>query len=164
MIAGVARSATSRKTTVSMTPVRRALSLILQYPQLVAEFYVLESIAEDHVRGIKMVQALVAACKDGEQLSTASLLERYRQESFFQTLSQLANHQHNNIESLSKDEAITLINANNAKIVEQAKELELSLATNELTDLGKKKAIAELNAEEDKRMKQLKDLIRESYK
>jgi len=159
-----ARSAAMKKSTLSMTPVRRALSLILQYPHLAAEFSALEAITEDNVRGIKMVQALVTASKDGEQLSTASLLERYRQESFFQTLSQLANHQHNNMEFLTEEEAITLINANNAKIVEQANELKLSHATSELAELSKKKTITELSADEEARLVQLKSLIRESYK
>ena len=160
----IVRSQSSKKSTVSMTPVRRALSLILQYPHLAAHFSVLESIAEDRVRGIKMVQALVTASKEGKQLSTASLLERYRQESFFQTLSLLANHQHNNMESLTEEEAIALIGANNTKIIEQAKELEFSHATDELTELSRKKATAELSADEKNRVEQLKSLIRESYK
>ena len=153
-----------RSSATSMTPVRRALSLILQYPQLANEFSILEPVTEVHVRGIKMVHALVDASRDNDQISTASLLERYRQESFFGTLSQLANHQHNNMESLSDDEALGLVQANNAKIIEEFNEVELVNATEELASLSSKQAISELSSEELARKDSLSNFVRESYK
>jgi len=89
------RQRNTRTNAATMTPVRRALSLILQYPVFADEFSVLASIADERVRGIGMVHDLRTACEQNPEVSTASLLERYREESFFGTLSQLANHQHN---------------------------------------------------------------------
>lgn len=154
----------SRSTATSMTPVRRALSLILQYPQLAAEFAILEPISEAHVRGIDMVHDLVKICLESDTPSTASLLERYRQESFFATLSQLANHQHNNMESLSEEEALILIQANNTKIVEEFNAVELANATAELASLNTKQAIDELSAQEQARKEVLSEFVRNSYK
>jgi DNA primase len=151
------------QTAVSMTPIRRALSLILQYPQFAEEYAVLEPINESQVRGIQMVKDLANACI-GNQVSTASLLERYRDESFFTTLSQLANHQHHNMESLSDEEAVSLIKANNTKIFEAYKEVKLTAATNELASLNTKQKVTELNAEEAERKNVLSLFIRDSYR
>jgi DNA primase len=151
-------------TATSMTTVRRALSLILQYPQHAAEYSTLAEVTEDQVRGIKMVHELVKACTESEQVSTASLLERYRQESYFDTLMQLANHQHNNIEHLSDEEAILIIRANNAKIFDEHKASKLTQATAELAALSGKQKITELSAEELARKEVLATFVRESYK
>lgn len=156
--------ATTRPTATSMTPVRRALSLILQYPQLAQEFAILAPVTEGHVRGIDMVHALVKASLESTQPSTAGLLERYRQESFFATLSLLANHHHNNIESLSEEEAQLLVQANNSKIVEEFNAVELANATVELASLNSKKAIDELSVEEQSRKEVLSEYVRSSYK
>jgi 16S rRNA C1402 (ribose-2'-O) methylase RsmI len=124
---------------------------------------VLEPINESQVRGIQMVKDLANACI-GNQVSTASLLERYRDESFFTTLSQLANHQHHNMESLSDEEAVSLIKANNTKIFEAYKEVKLTAATNELASLNTKQKVTELNAEEAERKNVLSLFIRDSYR
>jgi DNA primase len=160
----VKQRAPQRSRAISMTPVRRALSLILQYPQLADEFAILEPVTDSHVRGIEMVHALVKASRDNEQISTASLLERYRQETFFGTLSQLANHQHNNMESLSEDEALGLVQANNAKIIEEFNEVELVNATQELASLSNKQAVSELSSAELARKDSLSNFVRGSYK
>jgi len=159
---------TERPSAVSMTPVRRALSLILQYPKFATEFADLDGISEAQVRGISMIQDMVKSCvnasENGQQISTASLLERYRHESFFNTLLQLANHQHNNIESLTDEDALELIKANNSKIVEAYKEAELASATAELEALNNKAKVTELNDEEGARQQALSLYVRESYK
>ena len=152
------------QTATSMTPVRRALSLILQYPQLASHFSSLNVVTEDKVRGISMVQDLSKICLDNEQVSTAALLERYRDETFFETLMQLANHQHNNIEILSNDEAQELILANNTKILEAQSEAELAEATAELASLNAKFKVSELSADETARRETLSKHVRASYK
>ena len=149
---------------ISMTPIRRALSLILQYPHIAAEFDVLESISEEQIRGVSLLHSLRAACFENTLVSTASLLERYRQEPFFDTLLQLANHQHNNIESLSDDEALALARANNNKIIEEYNSAELADATTELASLSSKERATELSAEEVERKQNLAQFIRERYK
>ena len=101
----------------SLTPVRRAVSLLLQFPRYHEEFSILAPISDSQVRGIGMVHELCAAAKQSQTPITASLLERYRGESYASTLQQLANHHHNNIEELNDDEALQLIRANNAKII-----------------------------------------------
>lgn len=158
------RPAPPKTTAASMTPVRRALSLILQYPRLTQEYAILAPVTEAHIRGIDMVHALVKASLESECATTAGLLERYRQESFFATLSLLANHHHNNMESMSEEEAQTLIQANNTKIIEEYNAVELANATTELATLNTKQGIIELDADEQDRKAALSNFIRNSYK
>lgn len=149
---------------VTMTPVRRAVSLILQYPNHHAEFKVLQSIPEDQVRGVGMVHSLREACEQNPSATTATLLERYRGEPFLATLSQLANHHHNNMETLEEDEALSLIRANNAKIIEEFNASETAKAERELEALNKRAQVSALSETEQARKKALTLYIRESYK
>ena len=149
---------------VTMTPVRRAVSLILQYPSLYAEFAVLKSIPEDQLRGIGMLNSLAAICEQNASTTTATLLERFRDEPFMATLLELANHQHNNMESLEEEEAVNLIRATVAKIVEEFNSAELSKAELELEALNKRSLMTPLTENEQQRKAALANYIRESYK
>jgi len=151
-------------TIVTMSPVRRAISLLLQYPGLANEFLVLKAITPEDVRGIDLVHNLRDACLSGDGVKTASLLERYRDKSYYQTLVQLANHQHNNMEILSQEEALALINANNHNILEEFKDVALTKATAELQRLSSKSSVTSLSEGEKKRRQQLTQLIRENLK
>ncbi len=148
----------------TMTPVRRAVSLLLQYPQHHAEFAVLQSIPEDQLRGIGMIHELRLACESNENMSTATLLERYREASFRQTLVQLANHEHNNIDSLADDEATALIQGTIAKIIEDYNSAEVAKAEQELESLTKRQVASQLSSEEVARKEALITYIRASYK
>ncbi|RBP48744.1 DNA primase [Arenicella xantha] len=147
-----------------ITPVRRALSLILQYPHLHPEFAALGGIPDDQMRGIGIIQSLYAACVENPNASTATLLERYRQESFFATLSQLANHQHNNMEHLEEDDAKQLINGTICKVIEEYNANEIIRATNELEALSKRARASALSQEDEQRRQTLMNFLRESYK
>ena len=147
----------------SLTPVRRAVSLLLQYPHYYQEFEILSPIQDAQVRGIGMVHQLVAVAQEAQNPTTAMLLERYRGESFLDTLNQLANHQHNNIEQLDDNEALGLIRANNAKIIEEFNAGELARAEQALELLNRKANLAELNDEEQSRQTALKEYIRSCY-
>jgi len=141
----------------SMTPIRRALSLILQYPDKHAEFAVLQAIPQDQVRGIGMLHSLRKACEQNPNTSTATLLERYRGESYLSTLMQLANHQHNNKEFLEPEEALSLIQKNNEKIIQEFNKSQPAQINDELEALIKKAKIAELSEEEKVRKAELTD-------
>lgn len=158
------KTAQNMAASVSMTPVRRAVSLLLQYPPLFSEFSVLMSIPEDQVRGLGMVQALYSACEQNSQSTTATLLERYRDESFMATLMQLANHQHNNMEVLEEDEAISLIRATSANIIREYNSAEIVKAEAELEQLAKRAQAGVLSEEELARKQALTNYVRESYK
>jgi len=149
---------------VSMTPVRRSVSLLLQYPQHFSEFERLESIDASQVHGIGMVQDLVAICQTNPKINTASLLERYREESFFNTLAQLAQHQHNNLDTLPKDEIQPLISATVDKILEAHQKTKLRDATRELEALTKRNQAGALSENEQARKAELEDFIRDCYK
>jgi DNA primase len=147
-----------------ITPVRRAVSLILQYPNLHTEFALLATIPDEQVRGIGMVHELRKACEENASMTTATLLERYRERSFVGTLSQLANHQHNNLDSLVDDDALALIRGTIAKIIEDYNSAEVTKATQELESLSRRSAITDLSAEEAARKEALTAYIRASYK
>jgi DNA primase len=147
-----------------ITPVRRAVSLMLQYPNLHSEFAVLQTIPDEQVRGIGMVHELRKACEENESMTTATLLERYRDRSFAGTLSQLANHEHNNLDSLLDEDAVALIRGTIVKIIEDYNAAEVSKATQELDGLSKRSAMTELTSEESARKDALTAYLRASYK
>ncbi len=149
---------------VSMTPVRRAVSLLLQYPEHRAEFERLAIIEKDQVHGIAMLHELLGVCQSNPTVNTAGLLERYRQESFFSTLSQLAQHQHNNLDSLPDDEVLPLITGTIDKILEAQTKAKLIAATQELDGLSKRQQAGALAENEQQRKAELEEFIRESYK
>ena len=146
-----------------ITPVRRAVSLILQYPQHHSEFAVLATIADEQVRGIGMVHELRKACEENADMSTAMLLERYRERSFQSTLAQLANHEHNNLDALENDDAVALIRGSVAKIIEDYNAAEVAKAMSELELLTKRSVVTELSEQEAARKEALMAYIRASY-
>lgn len=148
----------------SMTPVRRAVSLLLQYPQHHSEFALLQSIPEDQLRGIGMIHELRQACESNESMSTATLLERYRDAPYQQTLAQLANHEHNNMDSLADEDALALIRGTIFKIVEDYNAGEVAKAELELEALTKRSVAAQLSPDELARKETLVTYIRASYK
>ena len=149
---------------VSMTPIRRAVSLLLQYPKKHAEFAILQAIPEDQVRGIGMIHQLRQVCEQNPNSTTAMLLERYRGESFLDTLLQLANHQHNNKEFLDEEEAVSLIQKNNEKIVEEFNRSQPEKINAELEALIKKAEVAELSDVEKARKLELTNFYLSSLK
>ena len=148
----------------TMSPVRRAISLILQHPNLAEHCYDLLLIPAKSVRGLDIIHDLLNACKESKLINTASLLERYRQESYFSTLIQLANHQHNNMESLSEDEALNLISATKDIIIDDFNQQQLLKAEKELQRLTIKSQISELTSEEQSKRAQLTQIIRDNLK
>ena len=150
----------------TMTPVRRTLSLILQYPHLANQVSDLSLITDQQVRGISVLHDLLKRITHNPQASTASLLEGSRQESFFSTLSQLANHQHNNMESLTNEEASALLLRENNRIIEESKAFtfEVSDATTELSALTKKQTVTELSQDELDKKNELEVFIRDYFK
>ena len=149
---------------VSMTPVRRAVSLLLQYPQHHQQFAGLKDLPSDEVRGLQMVQDMFAACIESPDINTAALLERYRQESYFDTLRQLAQHEHNNLDSLPDEDAIELMAATADKIKSAHQQVKWTQATQELEKLSKLQQAGQLSENERARKLELEVFIRDCYK
>ena len=124
----------------------------------------LQSIPAQAVRGMDLIHELLAACDQNEAINTASLLERYRDKNYYNTLAQLAQHQHNNIETLTEEEAAALIEATETKIIEEFNENQLTKAADELARLTKKAAISALPEEDENRRQKLAQLIRNNLK
>jgi len=152
----------SRETYI--TPVRRAVSLILQYPENHSEFDILAAITDDQIRGIGMVHELRNACKENPSMSTAMLLERYRDRSFYGILAQLANHQHHNLESLNEVQAIAEIRAVSGVIINEFNSSQPETVYEELSELQKRAAITDLSEEEKARKELLAEYVRASFK
>lgn len=144
----------------TMSPVRRAVSLLMQYPQHHGEFLVLQTIPDDQMRGIGMIHELRAACESNSEMSSAMLLERYRDQAYWQTLAQLANHEHNNLDTLNDDEAVNFIRAVVIKIIEDYNSAEMAKAMYELENLNKRNAQGGLNDAELERKSALTDYVR----
>jgi len=148
----------------TMSPVRRAISLILQHPHLVDHLSALQSIPAQAIRGMDLIHELLEICQNNDTINTASLLERYRDQNYFDTLLQLAQHQHNNIETLSEQEAASMMDAINLRIIEEFNGNQLTKATDELARLTKKATVTELSAEDENRRQKLAELIRNNLK
>lgn len=97
------------KSDLLMSPVHKAISMILQQPnlaRLVSNDHGLSSLA---VRGISLLIQLMETCQNNDNLSTASLLERHRTESYFSALEKLAIHDHLLVGSETENEFLALI-------------------------------------------------------
>ena len=149
---------------VSMTPLRRAVSLLLQYPQHYGQFSSLQQIPSDELRGLSIVQELVDSCAANPDINTASLLERYRDESYFDTLQQLAQHEHNNLEVLQDEDAIELMSGTVEKILTAHQQTKWTNATQELDSLAKLAQAGALSEIEQVRKKELEEFIRDCFK
>lgn len=149
---------------VQMTTVRRAISLLLQYPKFAHEYASLQEIQPDQVRGVDLIQQLYVLCTENENMSTAVLLERFRERSYFATLKELANHRHNNIDELNDQEALDLIQANNQKILAEYHNAKLDEITAELDSLNTKSTVSKLTPEEEAKRVQLSEQMRQHFK
>lgn len=158
------RGSATQSSGFKMTTVRRSISLLLQHPKLAEEFAVLKEIPREQIRGIELVQELYQLCIENDLQSTAALLERFRERSYFDTLRELANHQHNDMDELEDEQARALIQANNNKILEEYRKNQLSQLTTELSNLNDKAAITPLTVEEIARKDRLREQIRHYFK
>ncbi|MBX2848624.1 MAG: DNA primase [Acidiferrobacterales bacterium] len=77
-----------------MTPVRRAISLLMQQPKLANEIPSDIELNNKKIRGIELLSELITICSENHSISTAGLLERYRQEAHFSALEKLTSHDH----------------------------------------------------------------------
>lgn len=147
-----------------MTPVRRAISLLLQYPKLHSQFEILEAIPDEQVRGIGMLHELRRMCKENPDINTAALLERYRGQPFLDTLAKLANHHHHDLETFEEEEAINQIQGTASKIIAEFNSSQPERIFKELEDLQKRSTIAKLSPDEEARKEVLASYIRASYR
>ena len=147
-----------------MTPVRRAISLLLQYPKLHSQFEVLEAIPDEQVRGIGMLHELRRMCKENPGINTAALLERYRGQPFLDTLAKLANHHHHDLETFEEQEAINQIQGTASKIIAEFNSSQPERIFKELEDLQKRSTIAKLSPDQEARKEVLASYIRASYR
>ena len=88
------RRITGGPTHLPMSPIRRAISLLLQTPSLAHCVPDPSALAARPIHGIALFTQLIEQAKSSEHLSTAALLERHRQESHFAALEKLATHDH----------------------------------------------------------------------
>ena len=91
---GTRRVTTPAQSRLPMTPIRRAISMLLQQPSLAQIAVEQGELAQITVRGIDLFVQLIDQCLESENMNTASLLERHRQESHFEALEKLASHDH----------------------------------------------------------------------
>ena len=80
--------------TLPLTPVRRAISMLLQSPKLAHSVANASAIAATKERGADVLAELIKLCQASPEISTAALLERYRDQSLFSALEKLALHDH----------------------------------------------------------------------
>lgn len=77
-----------------VTPMRRAIGLLLQHPQLGREVEYMPELAEMAIPGIELLLKLQSLSLENEHLTTAQLLEYFREQSEFNALQKLAVWQH----------------------------------------------------------------------
>ena len=83
-----------KKPVIGMTPMRRAISLLLQQPDLANHIENHEKIATIRSPGNDILHKLIHYCRVDPVPSTAQLLEHYRQNEHFSALEKLATYDH----------------------------------------------------------------------
>ncbi len=87
-----------------VTPMRRAIGLLLQHPQLAQTVEYMPELGEMAIPGIQLLLSLQMLCHDNPQINTAQLLEHYREQAEFDALKKLAVWQHGVAEDRLEDE------------------------------------------------------------
>ncbi|MBR8845821.1 DNA primase [Pseudoalteromonas sp. JC3] len=87
-----------------VTPMRRAIGLLLQHPQLAQTVEYMPELGEMAIPGIQLLLSLQMLCHDNPQINTAQLLEHYRDQAEFDALKKLAVWQHGVAEDRLEDE------------------------------------------------------------
>ena len=117
-VAGVARKALA---ICPLTPIRRAISLLLQNPRLAGSVPADIDLPSLPVKGMDLLLELLEHCRSNEQTTTGTLIERHRQEPHFAALEKLASHDH----LLEEDEVEPAFVANLKQLQDQAIEAQL---------------------------------------
>ena len=84
-----------RKQVKQVTPVRQAVGLLLQHPELVKELPPLPDLSQIKIRGTGLLQQLLDMVRQEPDLLPVQLLERWRQTPEYQALGKMAVWQHN---------------------------------------------------------------------
>ncbi|USD28104.1 DNA primase [Pseudoalteromonas sp. SCSIO 43201] len=87
-----------------VTPMRRAIGLLLQHPNLAQSVEYMPELAEMSIPGIQLLLGLQSLCHQNPAINTAQLLEHYREQSEFDALKKLAVWQHGVAEDRLADE------------------------------------------------------------
>jgi len=88
------RRANRDQSRLPMTPIRRAISMLLQTPALAKLTPDVATLNTLPVHGMALFVQLIEQALSNADITTASLLERHRQESHFNALEKLASHDH----------------------------------------------------------------------
>jgi len=88
------RPANRSQSRLPMTPIRRAISMLLQTPSLAQVAPAQAALETLPVHGIALFTQLLEQARSNTEITTASLLERHRQASHFAALEKLASHDH----------------------------------------------------------------------
>jgi DNA primase len=123
-----------------MTAPRKAISLLIQNPELANKVDNVEQIKQAHVRGSELLAELVQICQLNSQINTAALLERYRQENHFSALEKLASHDHLLEQEQIETEFLGLV----SHLVEQTSDQRLEF----LIDKAKSEALSQAEKSE----------------
>ncbi|MCM2680365.1 DNA primase [Echinimonas agarilytica] len=75
---------------MKMTPMRKAIALLLQMPQLATKVPPQPELAELDIAGIQIFMGLLDHCRDHNVVHTGQLLEKYREHPAYASLSRLA--------------------------------------------------------------------------
>ncbi|MEJ6474344.1 DNA primase [Pseudoalteromonas piscicida] len=87
-----------------VTPMRRAIGLLLQHPELAQNVEYMPELAEMSIPGIQLLLSLQSLCHQNPKINTAQLLEHYREQPEFDALKKLAVWQHGVAEDRLVDE------------------------------------------------------------
>ena len=123
-----------------LSPIRNAISLLLQHPKLAVMIGDLSEFKQSDLRGYDVFVELAETILQHHGVNTASLLERYREQSHFQALEKLATHHHLMDESeLETTFQAVLQQLKNALIEQQLEQLIEKSKHESLNDIEKEK-------------------------
>jgi len=103
---------------VMMTPTRKAISIALQYPEMVlhadADLYYIEKLEERGAKLLVEIMNTLSQMEDLDRLSSATVIERFRgkDQTVFDSIAKLANAEIGTAEILEKEWGIIIANLN----------------------------------------------------
>ncbi|WP_417604850.1 DNA primase [Oceanimonas baumannii] len=116
------KPAAKRPQKLKLTPLRRAIALVLQYPAAAARLPEMPALEELSLPGMELLLALLAMVREHPRMSTAQLLEHWRGHASEPALSRLAMAEDafagDNIEQELQDIFVVLINEYLARRIE----------------------------------------------
>ena len=150
------KQGSKRKADQRLSPTATAISLLVQYPHLAATVPLPKLVTASEYPGAQLLGKIHAITRKQGEISTAVLLERFRDQNTFHTLEKLAASNH----LLEEDKVLAYFRETLDTLEEQA----VSLAITELLGVSSKTGLDQTGKDQLARLYKHRETLREAKK